>query len=135
MVKETRDARQGLIDIMAELQREADSLLKDREKIDARLKDVGGKIRVFQEALRIASERYGETSMPLFTGSGQPSRFTGMRVGEALKILKKENPKITKVQAYNILVKEKFDFRGKRPKSAVHFAWIALGRSKKWRQK
>ena len=135
MAKETRDARQELADIIAELQSEADSLRRDRARIDAKLKDVDEKINVVRAAFAITSERHGEPIMPLFTEKGQPSRFVGMKVGDALKILKKENPKITKEQAYKILVKEKFDFRDKRPKTAVHFAWIALERSKKWRQK
>lgn len=58
-------------------------------------------------------------------------RFAGMGVIEALRIIKAEQPNITRQQAHEILVKEGFDFRGKKSKRVVNFGWMALERSKK----
>ena len=135
MKMSTGDIRQDLQERMAALQEEIDRLEHEREEAEERLDETKVKLSALAVAYEHENERLGKSSLPLFRREGKSYRFAGMKVGDALKILKKENPKITKEQAYQILVKENFDFRGKRPKSALHFAWIALERSKKWRQK
>lgn len=55
------------------------------------------------------------------------------RTGElqrAIKELREKNPQMTKTEALNTLVKKGFDFRGKRPSSAVNMVWVRLGFAK-----
>jgi hypothetical protein len=135
MQPDRRDIRKELAARMAEVQKEVDGLRKRKVEIDKKLEYADQKLRALRAVFVIESECHGEPGMPLFAGRDQPSRFTGMRVGEAIKILKNEDPHITKDQAYKILVKEKFDFGTKRAKSSVHFAWIALERAKSGKNK
>lgn len=128
------DIRQELVNRMAIVQKEIDNLKEQRAKIDKKLQDADlrlGALRVVYETER---ERFGEPSGPLFAKGGKSFRFAGMKVSQALKMVRKEQPEISKEQAHDILVKEGFDFGGKRSKSAVHFAWIALERSKRIRE-
>jgi hypothetical protein len=79
----------------------------------------------------IEAERLGETRVPFWGREGAPSRFTGMKLTEALALLQKERPGINKKQAHRILVDEGFNFKSKRTLNAVHFAWITLDRREK----
>ncbi len=48
-----------------------------------------------------------------------------------VKSLKEKNPALTRDQVQEELVKGGFDFRGKRPLSAINMAWVALGYGKR----
>ncbi|MFH0901309.1 MAG: hypothetical protein V2A73_11840 [Pseudomonadota bacterium] len=50
---------------------------------------------------------------------------TGLR--RTVTALKEGNPALTRDQALETLLLSDFDFGGKRPKSAVNMAWVALG--------
>lgn len=61
--------------------------------------------------------------------SGRPS---GIR--QAVKELKEKNPQMTKNEALNYLIRNGFDFKGKRPSNAVNITWAYLGYSKEGKQ-
>jgi len=46
---------------------------------------------------------------------------------QAIQELKEKNPQMTKSEILSTLIKRGFDFRGKRPSSAVNMVWIKLG--------
>jgi len=46
---------------------------------------------------------------------------------QAIQELKERNPQMTKSEILNTLIKKGFDFKGKRPSSAVNMVWIKLG--------
>ena len=46
---------------------------------------------------------------------------------QAIQELKEKNPQMTKSEILSTLIKKGFDFRGKRPSSAVNMVWIKLG--------
>jgi hypothetical protein len=135
MKAKANDIRNELRARIAEAQKEIGVLQIDRTKIDEKLKDAEKRLNALRVVYAIEAERLGEVKTPLFTEKGAPSRFTGMKLIDALAILKKEQPNITKKQAHDILVKEGFAFRSDRTLNAVHFAWIGLERSEKKRSK
>lgn len=125
------DMRKELENRMNIIRKEIDRLKEGRAAIDEKVKDTESKLDTLRRFYEIEAERLGEPNLPPFGKGGKSYRFAGMRVGEALKLLRREQPEITKEKAYKTLEKEGFDFGGKRPRSSVHFAWIALERSKK----
>ena len=124
------DIRKELEGRIAEVQKKIGNLQEERGKIDEKLKDAERKLAALREVYGIEAERFGEQKPPLFVGKGVSYRFAGMKLTEALQIVRREHPKVDKKQARKILEKEGFDFRGKRPGSAVHFAWVSLDRRK-----
>lgn len=127
---QSNDIREELRARIAEVQKDIGKLQEERGKIDDKLKDAERKMVALREVYGIEAERFGEQKPPLLVGTGVSYRFAGMKLTEALKIIRTEQPKINKKQARKILEKEGFDFRGKRPGSAVHFAWVSLDRRK-----
>ena len=132
MVSQMTDIRKELGSRMAAIQEEIDKLKHERETIDAKLEYANTKLGALSRVYEIEAERLGEPNLPLFMkkGRGTPYRFAGMRLVDALAQLREERPGINKRQALEILRKEGFDFRGKRPLPAVHFAWVAIDRRK-----
>lgn len=125
------DMRRELEARMTEIQEGIGTLQEERHKIDKKLQYAESALTALRQVYEIEARRFGETRVTFWGKEGAPSRFTGMKLTEALTIIRKEKPRIDKRQARRILEQEGFDFRGKRPLSAVHFAWIALDRRKK----
>ena len=130
---ETRsgDIRKELQSRISEIQKKMGELQTERANIDEKLKSYEEKITALRTVYSIEAEKYGEPKVPLFVGEGVSYRFAGMRLIDALRLIKKEKPKIDKHDAHKLLLKEGFDFKGKRSLSAVHFAWIALENSER----
>ena len=124
----TGDIRRELEARITAIQKEIGSLHLEKAEIDAKLKYAEEKLSALRTVYGIEAERLGEIKVPLFAGKGTSYRFAGIKLTKALAILRQEQPKITKEQAHDILVKEGFNFRTNRTRSAVHFAWIALDR-------
>lgn len=125
------DLRKDLEARIVKIQDAIMGLKERRGEIDKRLKEADQKLNALRVVYGIEAERLGERKGKLFTGEGVPSRFAGMRLVDALALLKKEHPGITKKQAHDKVVKEGFNFRTARTLSAVHFAWVGLNRRKK----
>ena len=124
------DIREGLEGRITEVQKQIGKLQEERRKIEENLRDAERKLSALREVYGIEAERFGEKKPSLFIGRGVSYRFAGMKLTEALQIIRTEHPKVNKKQARKILEKKGFDFRGKRPGSAVHFAWVSLDRRK-----
>ena len=131
MVPNKGDIREELEARMAEIQKEIGALLEKKSNLDDKLRDAEAKLFALRRVYEIEAERLGEPKVPLFARKGAINRFAGMKLIEALAIIRRENPSIDKRQALKILGKEGYDFRGKRPLPAVHFTWIALDRREK----
>lgn len=131
MESKTSDIREELQRRMSEVQEQLDKLLSKRDMIDEMLQSTQARLRALRVVYENEVERLGEYKAPLFVGKGAPSRFAGMKLTNALALLRKEKPGISKREACKILEKEEFNFRTNRHLSAVHFAWVALGRRKK----
>lgn len=125
------DIRVELEARMAKIQKEIGALQAERAKIDEKLKGTEDMLNALRTVYGMEAERLGEKGVPLFPQGGISYRFAGMRLVDALAVIQQENPTIDKRQALKILEGEGFDFRGKRPLPAVHFAWVALSRRKK----
>lgn len=124
------DFRAELESIIDEIQRQIVSMRQERERIDEKLRDADSALASLRSVYDIQSRRLGETRARFWGREGAPSRFTGMRLIDALALVRKEQPRISKREACKILEKEGFTFRTNRHLSAVHFAWIALDRRK-----
>ena len=125
------DIRKDLESMMAEIQEKIAFMRKERDGIDEQLRDADSALAALRTVYEIQSRRFGENKAPLFARKGAVNRFAGMKLIEALAIVRQEHPGTNKREALAILKKEGFDFRGKRPLPAVHFTWIALDRRKK----
>ena len=131
MDSKANDFRQELESIMAEIQQNIASMREERDKIDEQLRDADSALAALRTVYEIKSKQLGEHSTPLFVGKGAPSRFAGMKLINALVILRKEKTGISKREACKILERERYNFRTNRHLSAVHFAWIALEQKEK----
>jgi septal ring factor EnvC (AmiA/AmiB activator) len=131
MHSETGDIRKELENRITAIQNEIGKFQEERGKIDKKLQDAESKLNALRVVYQIEAERWGERKAPLMPSVGKSYRFAGMRLIDALALIRKEEPRSDKRQALAILQKEGFDFRGKRPLPAVHFAWVALDRRKK----
>jgi len=120
------DIREELQRRMGEEQERFDKLFAEKDLIEEELAAINSRLG----ALRIVYENEVRRLGALARGD-RVSRFAGMRVIEALRIIKAEQPNITRQQAHEILVKEGFDFRGKKSKRVVNFGWMALDRKKR----
>lgn len=127
----TTDIRGELEKMIAQVQSEIGSMQEERSKIDKKLQEAESALGALRHVYELQAKRFGETKVPLFAGTGVSYRFAGMKLTEALTLIRKEQPRVNKKQACEILKKEGFDFRGKRPLPAVHFAWVAIERRKK----
>ena len=58
------------------------------------------------------------------------ARLLGLKLMEAIRILRDENLAISKQEIRQRLEEIGFNFKGKRPGSAVHMAWMVLDRGK-----
>lgn len=50
---------------------------------------------------------------------------------QAIQKLKEKNPQVAKSEVLRTLIKKGFDFKGKRPSSAVNIVWVKLGYTRK----
>lgn len=125
------DIRAELESMMVEIQQKIAAMKVQRDKIDENLKDADSALASLRTVYEIESKRLGEYKVTIFPRKGLSNRFAGMKLTEALTVIRKEQPTIDKRGVLKILKKESFDFRGKRPLPAVHFAWVALDRRKK----
>jgi len=129
------DIRQELGNRMKIIQNEITQLNDERAKIDKMLHDADSRLAALRAVYQIEAKRLGQSILPLFTKGEKSYRFAGMKVTEALRIIRNEQPGISKKEAQGMLEKEGFDFRGKNPGQSVHFAWVVLERARSREQK
>jgi len=110
-----------------ELTEKHKSILAQREQLEAQSKQLQTDIAALHEALNVEARATGQ-AIPKTTSNG--SRLLGLKLGEAIRILREENPKMTKRSVRWKLKELGYDFKGKRPGSAVHMAWVAVDRQK-----
>jgi hypothetical protein len=133
MVSGKSDIREELEARMTEIQREIGTLQEERNIINEKLQDAEARLSALRRVYEIEAERVGEPKIPLFARKGAVNRFAGMKLIDALSIVRREHPNIDKRKAAKVLDREGYDFRGKRQVTAVHYAWIALERREKQR--
>jgi len=131
MTTTNTDIRQHLKNRIAELENKRKALEEKKVKILSSLADNARQLDALKTVYESEAGRFGEISAPLFKQGEESYRFAGMKVGEALRIIRDEQPQITREEATKILQEGGFDFKGKRPISAVHFAFVAQDRERK----
>lgn len=131
MESDMGDIRKELENRVTTTQKEIGALVEQREEIDRKLRKVDSELSALRAVYEAEARRFGERKPALFARKGVSYRFAGMRLIDALVAIRKEHPQIDKRGALEILQDDGFDFRGKRPLPAVHFAWVALERRKK----
>jgi len=70
----------------------------------------------------------------LLTNIHKESENEPSGIRKSIKELKEKNPQMTKNEVLNYLIKNRFDFKGKRPAKAVNITWAFLGYSKEGKQ-
>jgi chromosome segregation ATPase len=130
-VRGMSDIRQGLEERIKEALDEINKLLVEKDDTQAKLREAESRLNALRAVYDTESRRFGEYKPELMPKEKTSRRFAGMKLIEALDLLRKEQPVISKRQALQILESEGFDFRGKRPLTAIHFCWMALDRRKK----
>jgi hypothetical protein len=73
------------------------------------------------------------TSKPIVKPSERHTR-SHSGIQKAIKELKDKNPQLTKKEVLNRLLETNFDFKGKKPASAVNIVWAKLGYHKEGKQ-
>lgn len=99
-----------------------------REELDTEAKQLESDMVALNEALNVEIRATGQ-AIP--KPPSNASRLLGLRLGEVIRILREENPKVTKRAVKHKLLELGFDFKGKRPGTAVHMAWVAVERWQK----
>ena len=118
------DIRKELEDRMNIIQTQVDDFQRQKDEIDKKLQDITTQLSAVRMVYESEVKRFGGDKSSI-------NRFAGMKITEALRVIRNEQPQITKEQAHKILEKEGFDFRGKKPRRVINFAWVALERMKK----
>ena len=105
-----------------------EALHAERDGLLAQIHDVEGQIAVWQEAwkLEIPEEERRHANVPR-----ADSAIVRMSLSDAVDHLRRQNPGITKELARIHLETIGYDFKGKKPGSAVHFAWVNVDRRKR----
>lgn len=112
---------------LEELSAKHKALREKRQELDTEIKQLENDMIALNEALNVEARATGRViTKPPSNGS----RLLGLRLGEAIRILREENPKATKRGIKGKLLELGYDFRGKRPGTAVHMAWTQLERQK-----
>jgi hypothetical protein len=122
----SNDLREELKERIDKAQADISKLQDEKRKYDEQIAKIEPTLKIWRDALEIEMERWGKPNLPLFNEGIQPHRFAGLKLIEAVGVLRKEQPSITKKKVREILEQNKFDFRGKRPGTAVHMVWVAL---------
>jgi predicted nuclease with TOPRIM domain len=122
------DIRAELVARMSQIEEEIEKCKGRRNEIEREIQGLDSKLTALRTIYEMETERLGEFN--LTPKAVKPSRFSGMKATKALSIIRTENPGINKKQAQKILEEGGFDFRDKKPRRVVHFAWVALDRRK-----
>ncbi|MGA2158113.1 MAG: hypothetical protein ABSG90_02725 [Dehalococcoidia bacterium] len=105
---------------LSDLRRRAGELEQKKREIALELDEINRKIKAWAT---VYEEYQDDSGAKVSIVQG---RFAGMKVGEALRLIRREQPGIDKDKAFQILLEGGFDFQGKRARPSMHFAWIAL---------
>jgi len=99
-----------------------------RDKLDIEADQLSRDMASVNETLEIEARLSNQRiEVPASNGA----RLLGLKLGKAISILKTENPAISKQGIRRKLEDIGFNFKGKRPGSAVHMALMVLDRERK----
>lgn len=115
-------------DIETRLTRLSDRLQALHSQRDALLNEihnVEGQVAIWREAFRLETPAGEAAPVPEANVA-----ILSMPISEAVDHLRRQNMGMTKDMAQLHLETIGFDFKGKRPKAAMHFAWLNSNRRK-----
>lgn len=120
-------------ELITEISKKIDTITSDISRLqdekrncDTKIEDAQNRLTIWRQALEAERKESGIQQPPLSSGKERLFRFTGMRLIDAIKIIREEQPDVTKQKTRDILEKDGYDFKGKRPGTAVHLAWVIL---------
>jgi len=121
-------------EMLIEIAQKRRGYLKVADAVDVLLRaNVSSDRRLIQANIYSALRRLGKRFMKMAPGEyrytnhipkQRDTKPSGIR--QAVKELKGKNPRWTKEDILNMLLRDNFDFHGRNPKKAVHMAWISL---------
>ncbi|MFQ5861285.1 MAG: hypothetical protein ACE5IG_07045 [Dehalococcoidia bacterium] len=124
MTTEFRDIRPDLEQRLETLRRRLRELHAQRAELEHLIRDVGQQLRTLEAVWRMEMERIGEGDVS--PAGFRDGRLLTLPLGEAVALLRRENPDITKEEVRERLLQAGYDFRGRRVGNAVHAAWLAF---------
>ena len=129
-------------EMLVEIAQKRQGYLKVADAVELLLRaNVNSNRRTIQANIYSALHRLGKRFIKMAPGEyrytnhipkQRDAKPSGIR--QAVKELKEKNPRWTKEDILNVLLRDNFDFHGRNPKKAVHMAWINLGYAKKEKQ-
>ena len=121
MQQELRPIRADIEERLAHLRSEIDSLRSQEEIIVARMHMLEDQIGIWQEAWKL--ELPVDERQSALVPNADPG-LIDMKLSEAVDHLRRQNLGMTKELVLMHLEAIGYDFQGKRPAAAVHFAWL-----------
>ena len=119
------DLQRLLRERLLDLQREWDGLAAEMEGVRARSESLARHLSIMQQAYNAEVRgREAPEEQPAVNGRGHP--LVGLKLRDAVAVLRDENPGITKQGVRERLEQANFDFNGKRHGNAVHMAWVGV---------
>lgn len=112
---------------MAALQQRLDQLNRNRTALDEEQRTIEHQLQALRTVLDLEANRQGGSGVASSRVSG-PAAWLGVNLREAVRRLSEQYPSWEFEQIRNRLIKDGFDFKGKRPGNAVHMALIGLRR-------
>ncbi len=124
---EMRPIQSDIEDRLKQLKRRLERLHAQRDALLAEIHGTERQVAVWQEAwkLEIPEDERLHASVPQ-----ADSDIIRMSLSDAIDHLRRQNPGITKELSRIHLEATGYDFKGKKPGPAVHFAWVNVNRRK-----
>ena len=124
---EMRPIQSDIEDRLKHLRHQLEGLHVQRDALLAKIHDIEKQVAVWQEAWRL---EIPEDERLHATVPQADSSIIRMTLSDAIDHLRRQNPGITKELARIHLEATDYDFKGKKPGPAVHFAWLNVDRRK-----
>ena len=122
-----RDITVDISERMTALQKRIEELQRQRTALEEQLHTEEQRL----QALRVVLDWEAATQGKLVTGKasiGGWNRWLGMTLRDAVQVLAEENPSWDFTKLRDRLIRDGFDFKGKRPGNAVGMALTSLRR-------
>ena len=102
------------------LRQQLESLHAERDILDGKIREFKRQVSVWQQALQL--------EMPEGDRLKVDPSILQMRLSDAIDHMRRENPDLSRELAETHLQAAGYDFKGKKPSAAIHFAWLNVNK-------
>lgn len=118
-----RDISNELSERLVSLQEEADAIKRKRQELDAQEREVENRLQALKTTMEWERVLHGK--------SNGRAPWVGIDVGDAVRKVLRDHPRWEHAQIRDFLLKEGFDFKGKKPGLSVNMALQHIKRGAK----